>query len=399
MNKHKWFLLVIFATLLATLPLSGSATQLDTVGTITAPQSEAPEGTDWILPGVERYDAEMLAEQHNITSEESAEMLSRQPAIGQLRAKLAARTDGNFAGLWVTGTNPKTQRVTIAFKQNLDEELANLQADFPYPELLEVTTAERSYDELWKIYQETIAQRNSLATIDAQRIDIALSEEANEVHVYAPTDIINNVATVLNDDPAVKVFESIQESKLESTTTIRGGVTLRTCTAGFIVVSGGSRGVTTASHCNDIQNYGGTSVGTVVKHQYGYNIDLQIHGLGSNWAPRNEIELLWENRVINDRSGHSSLFEGQYICKHGKNTGDSCGSITEVSTSQAKTPNSDKITAADYISASGDSGGPVFSSNTALGTHIGSLGNGDAVFGSYSHWEYGFNWYIMTTCC
>lgn len=325
-------------------------------------------------------------------------MLARQPAIANLREQLAERTDGNFAGLWVTGTSPATQRVIVAFKEDVNEELAALRTDFPYPELLQVVTVERSYNELWKIYQNIIAQRNGLPEADARRIDVILDEQANEVHVYAPADLVNVVEGVLTDDPAVKVFEAIQEST-DDATTIRGGVSLSTCTAGFVVVSGADRGLTTAGHCSDSQSYSGTSVGSVVKQQDGWNVDLQVHKLGSNWAPRNEIEILWENRVINNKNGYSSLYAGQYVCMHGKSSGDSCGYIVDTTVSHGATPNSDQLTAADYNRASGDSGGPVFSSNTALGTHIGVLSNGDAVFGSYSHWEWGFNWYIMTTCC
>ncbi|MCG8353010.1 MAG: hypothetical protein MI924_35040 [Chloroflexales bacterium] len=200
---------LIFAALACcALLLAGVASQPNSA----VAQPEAPEGVDWIIPQVERYDAEMLAQRQNITPMEAATMLARQPAIGELRAKLVARDDDNFAGLWVTGTSPETQRVMVAFKDNLDAELALLRADFPYPELLQGVAAARSYSELRALYQQTIDQRNSLAAADARRIDIMIDEPANEIKIYAPADLLATLEAMVADASAIKVIEAQHES-------------------------------------------------------------------------------------------------------------------------------------------------------------------------------------------
>lgn len=88
---------------------------------------------------------------------------------------------------------------------------------------------------------------------------------------------------------------------------------------------------------------------------------------------------------------YGQAFVGEFVCRSGQTTGTRCGSVTHTNVSPSYVPNGRNFIAANYCSQGGDSGGAVYSGNTALGVHSGGsarlCGDPDD-FGVYGHAEW-----------
>jgi hypothetical protein len=189
---------------------------------------------------------------------------------------------------------------------------------------------------------------------------------------------------------------------------LRGGVALSEagsgvpfCTAGFkaIGVGTGDRYVLTAGHCaldEDVQYWSSSDTrGTLESQHYlgftegafwgsGYDA-AKINATGTEYWDKGP----WPNQVaewdqgftyLGDRpmSAEGSSFIGQYVCHTGRVSGSSCGPVTEKNVSitikaHKGTPQEEALTINHLVrafptcTAQGDSGGPVYAGNTALG--------------------------------
>lgn len=81
MLNRKLIFIMLLMFILTTLTLPGAASQVNSFNSIAFAQSEGPGETDWIIPGVERQDAEMLANRLNIVPEEAAECWLGNPRL------------------------------------------------------------------------------------------------------------------------------------------------------------------------------------------------------------------------------------------------------------------------------------------------------------------------------
>lgn len=185
---------------------------------------------------------------------------------------------------------------------------------------------------------------------------------------------------------------------------MRGGVWISGCTAGFIVRRGSNTFLTTAAHCT------ASTTGGIFRHNGYGNLGGTYASAGFNGS-RAEVKIIdmpdsqESNRVylgttqvqgITAWQGVYDDNEGDLVCMRGANLGvTACGNISDTYVNT-------NISGIDYIglrranysSMGGDSGGPVFRNNLAIGIHNSSSSLGKA----YSHIGYVYQMLNVVPC-
>ncbi len=189
-------------------------------------------------------------------------------------------------------------------------------------------------------------------------------------------------------------FEVVDGRGTRDNAEFDGGRGMRTCTSGFAAVTRDTRvyGILTAGHCSDRQSMRGLSL-PWVRGYTSRRADAQFHQI-----PTGSNHLLLDDYVCNtsgsqygvcDLSGDTtrSNMHESYVCHTGKNTGTTCGTVTDIS----YRPTSDgacrhgsatgrkiacssvfvKVEGPSLYACRGDSGGPWFNLGTAYGIHKG----------------------------
>jgi hypothetical protein len=166
------------------------------------------------------------------------------------------------------------------------------------------------------------------------------------------------------------------------------------CTSGFTVKnSSGVTAMTTASHCEGMTTYynpNGTTIGlTFVTEVKDADQDVEIHTSGYVERPEFYADSATVARVLTGRRYRSSTAAGNHVCHRGSTTGYSCGyvQLTNYTPTYAGACGTVACSAVwvlvdgDSGTAcySGDSGGPVFASQTAFGLVKGASFSGTAL--------------------
>jgi hypothetical protein len=210
---------------------------------------------------------------------------------------------------------------------------------------------------------------------------------------------------------AAEVGLRVPETALVVTTEVRAtpatnmyaGRPLSDCTSGFSVQkSSTNRGISTAGHCSDSQTWAATGEALQFQAQnVGHSHDEQWHKRADatikNWAWDGNPDWRW----ITGKRHRNNQNVGDYVCKFGKVTGYGCGNIvSKISTgcvvNGAATFIKVHSNSGQDLAESGDSGGPWYISETALG--ITSCQQGfDAHYTAQNFVETGLAVTIMTS--
>lgn len=175
-----------------------------------------------------------------------------------------------------------------------------------------------------------------------------------------------------------------------------GGRGMRTCTSGFAAVTRDTRvyGILTAGHCDDEQSMQGVTLPWVKGYEH-RRADAQLHQIpaGSDHVLRDDYVCNtsgWWHTVcdVSGTTTRSSMHES-YACHTGKNTGTTCGTVTDISyqpvhndackygSSSGRTISCSsvfvRVEGPSLYSCKGDSGGPWFNHGTAYGIHMGDI--------------------------
>ena len=184
-------------------------------------------------------------------------------------------------------------------------------------------------------------------------------------------------------------------SGFSNTADFRGGEALYSCTAGFAAKQvGGPYGILTAGHCMDYQIMYGVRLPFVVGSD-GTRADAQFHRIpfGSSRKITNDYKCGANAKSVCKVTGTAKRVDmmGEYICHTGKNSGVSCGEITDIVFSlsswrgaacrdedgnKAKCePVFVKVQGPNLKACKGDSGSPVYNADgIAYGIKKGSSG-------------------------
>ena len=349
------------------------------------------------------FDAQVYASNTGVSIDEALHRFQLQDIAGELDAELTTNETETFAGLWIEHT-PEF-RVVVQFTRDGEETMK------PYL---------KKYPEFADIVEVRNTAKVSLADLQRAQVDASYSVSASDIPVESDINVFNNSVELyvakanksqfdnalqrgnirLPDKVKVRVITVDAMMNLEAN--IYGGLPLSTCTSGFSVKEGITKGITTAGHCSNIQSYNGNNLPFQSQNWAG-SYDIQWH-TAPGYTVTNKIQW-WSDgstRDITATKSRSSQAIGNYVCKYGMTSHYTCGYISSknfMHQGQATYIRVDNTAGYDDLSSGGDSGGPWFLSNTAYGTHVGSPGDdpNDAVYMAVNYVESGLGVSVMTS--
>ncbi len=320
--------------------------------------------------------AEVYSRHYGVTVEEALRRLEIQDSFPELQPALEQNEIDTFGGLWIQ--HEPEYKIVVAFTQDGTKTISEY-SDYisetvaPY---VEVRTVDKSLAEL---LQEQAGMRESLnehAISSESRVDV----RNNVVDIDIPQNdktafYVEEQAGSLTMPENVKI--NFVERLSVLTTDLYGGLSLDyyggspCATSGFAVhkSSTGEDGVITVAHAYDYLYYNGTSLdfkGGVSGGSY----DVQWHSKSSLSFP-NRIQWWSDGSTFNITSTktRSQLSVGAVVSKYGITTQYTAGEITST-TFDGTWIEVDNVYGYYHLAEEGDSGGPWFNGNIALGiTH------------------------------
>ncbi len=180
------------------------------------------------------------------------------------------------------------------------------------------------------------------------------------------------------------------------------------CTVGFVVTDGTRNGIVTAAHCPDVLTYtapDGTTAELPFIGQWGWSFqDVQVN------AAATDAPLFFADakktiaRVPAGQRARASTRAGDFVCHRGEHTGYSCGEVEFTDYAPPGTlcggpcaPSWVTVRGADC--GGGDSGGPVFSGDTAFGIMKGATWDRNGKCGFYYYMSLDYlpkGWALVT---
>lgn len=332
--------------------------------------------------------------------DEAAELDRRieiQESLGPLR-ELLAMDDSAYGGHYID--QPGGGAVVVQLTGNAGPDRAALEAKLPPGASLRIERVQHSAAQLRDLVNEIT---NDLAALRALGVDVAsVSHRHRDNRVLIGITNFNDATQRMLEErygpELIEVaFEKVEPHSHGCISTdhcaypMRGGVWISSCTAGFIVRRGSNTFLTTAAHCS------ASTTGGIFRHNGYGNLGGTYATAGFNGS-RAEVKIIdmpdsqesnyvflrtYQVQGITAWQGIYDDNEGDLVCKMGANTAvPTCGYISDTYVNT-------NIAGIDYIAlrranfsaVGGDSGGPVYRNNLAIGIYNSSSSLGKA----YSH--------------
>lgn len=324
--------------------------------------------------------------------------LKLQTEVNELDQTLQIYEESTFGGLWIEHT-PKF-RVVVQFTDGMEETISPYVKDGPLADLIEVQEVSISLQQLRASHNDLLQVLQSIDVLTESDID--LQAGSIEIYVTDKEDLrlaLLNVAYVLPDN--VQIVEIPELSR--PMTNWYAGNRLSGCTSGFSLWNNSyEKFSSTAGHCSAASiSPLGSPVLTVVGGAYDFQVNPGPTGdTIKNWAADNIFDATPYYREIN--GWWSTVSVGTTLCKYGKTTGFTCGTVQSNNYSYQGSPTWLLVNSLDpnhVISCNGDSGSPVYSGSIAGGELVAGwcdLSNNKFIAmpaGKYS--DYGY--YILTS--
>ena len=274
-------------------------------------------------------DAESYASQWGITLDEATRRLQLQRAIGTFGAALEENEAGTYAGHWIKhGSGPDDFGVVVRFTSNGNETIQQYSqhvANGPLAGKVELRDADTTLEELRQAQSEAIDAINGQAIPVESGIDV----KAGEVKIYVAErgrldDAIQKGDVSLPEKVDLVTVSAMGQLEVD----IYGGLPITLCTSGFGVENAvGTRGITTAGHCDNPQTYNGSALG-FEDEELGYRYDIQWH-TAPGFTVTNKIRTSsgGATRGITGIVHRTSQSVDEYVCKYGRTTHYTCGYI------------------------------------------------------------------------
>jgi hypothetical protein len=356
--------------------------------------------------GARRQDAGEYVKRFGVSLEEAYFRLDLQEAIGKLGAELMVSEVDTYAGMWIQ--HEPDFRVITRFTERGEETLLSYLAGSPLAGLVEVRGA--------LITLAALAEEQEALGATLQGLGIAHESYLDEIEnqlVLLVLDTAELEAALAGADIPLPAFVEVNqvESLSQTEADIYGGLdaTVQCVQVGFNATTGfnlespsGVIFTSTAGHfCWD---QGGTVSMTVNGQVYPYvggvysgSYDFQWHSRpgGSTakpWVRDGDNDPYPSYRVINGVKPRLEQRVGEWVCKWGRTTQLTCGTILSIYVSVSgpglpQTPATYILVAGGFLNLSlgGDSGAPWFSYDKAYGIHQGASGgdeenSNDAVY-------------------
>jgi hypothetical protein len=353
------------ALLAATLALTGACDRLpsDAGLPFEAGETRAEGAADGTA-----QDAAFYAASFAVSLQEAGRRLQLQEAVDALNARLTEEQAATFAGLSIEHT-PQFH-VVARFTRKGEETIR------PYlsPALAAVVRVEPARFTLVQLERRLEAGYNRVRGSGipaAGAVDVRANRA--EVHVLRGRAAAARAVLAEGETAVVEVDDLPQEE-----ISMYGGLSITGCTSGFTVRnSAGTRGISTAGHCGNSQTLSGYAL-TFRGEAYSGSYDIQWHNASGHTYP-NTIKVGSGTRSITATRSRTSQTVGSQVCKQGRTTGYTCGTISTISYCASGACTWVRVAGnGTNLSEGGDSGGPWFSGNTAYGSHTYGIGNDSA---------------------
>ncbi len=253
-----------------------------------------------------------------------------------------------------------------------------------------------------------VALLGAIEVIDSQalipygiRAGAYVSEPANEIVIELEGDALDSESMrgldslIKGVGVPVKIESADGAVQLESA----GGRQLSTCTSAFAVTKGSLQGFLTAGHCDNPQQWLNWSTGTwhstnFQSRAWTSTRDVQWHSISSVTS-----SFFISKTTQRGQIGTLAVTTGANVCKWGtRSLVYGCGTVTSTTYKPAKCGQSGGACATSWVrvglgtvkTCMGDSGGPWFIGNYAVGIHVGggpTLLNATCTFG-HERWAY-----------
>lgn len=322
-----------------------------------------------------REDAASYAAEVGVNPEEAARRLQLQRLAGDLDGALAEEESATFAGLFIE--HKPSFRIVVRFTDRAAEErLAKRIAGGPLELLVETRPARVALAELEK-QQKNLRSEGVKAGIEFEsEIDV----RSNRMNVYA-LDAEKFRVRLGHAVPFGTRLEKVDRLSVEQNT-IYGGAPLYDCTAAFGVRHNttGELGISTAAHCSNAQYFNGIYLPFVSGMEAQYQ-DVQWNSGCGRVTVTNQFQSGIGMRSVIATRSRTYQAAGQYVCKYGKTTGRSCGFIDTKHFDPGAGFEGTFVRVNDSNNGPGDSGGPWYDEDIALGIHKARVtSDGDAVY-------------------
>ena len=364
--------------------------------------------TEATISDAMRQDGQSYAAQWGIELDEAVRRLQLQRSIGELGAELEENEADTYAGHWIKhGTDSSDFGMVVKFTSNGNETIQRYGqhvANGPLAGMVELRSADTTLAELRQ------AQSDAMRAIREENIpaDSEIDVRTGEVTIYVAERARLNEAIQRGNVSLSESVELVTVSamgRLEAD--IYGGLSLSDCTSGFAVKdSVGTRGITTAAHCDDDLSYDGEDL-EFEDEEYGTSYDIQWHTAPDfDVTNKAQTKRNGATRRITGTIGRGSQSVGEHVCKYGRSSYYTCGYIDSKDYESTRIPNStatfirvDNTAGYDDLSSGGDSGGPWFHLNNAYGTHVGQPtgDTGDAFYMAVSFISPGLGVTVLTS--
>ena len=201
-------------------------------------------------------EAESYAADFRTTLEEATRRLKLQTTIGELDRHLTNNESQTFAGLWIQ--HEPNFAVLARFTGDGENTIRPYVRGGELEDLVQVGTATNTLAALEEAQAAATEMIRSVPTRINSRINVP--ENRVEILTLDKTDLESRLGVAEFILPnGVEVIEISRLAK--PATDIYGGLAPTTCTLGFSVEdTSGTKGVTTAAHCNNLQSYDGNAL-------------------------------------------------------------------------------------------------------------------------------------------
>lgn len=344
-----------------------------------------------------QQDARALAANRGIGLDQAMKAVRAQDGIGDEIDKIRKEFSGRIAGIYFVYAPEYKMVVRLKGQAPANRRLLKL-ADAEVPVEFE-TGASATTEELVAAYQRNLpAIRTLFPTLqglgtDERTGEIAVVVQATGTAAQTVRGKKDELFKLLGHPVRIDVVE-----RGSSDFDVRGGSRITAssgayCTSGFTVQnSSGVTAMTTAGHCEGMNTYynpNGTTIAlTFVSEVTDADQDVEIHTSGYVERPEFYADSATVARILTGRRYRSSTAAGDQVCHRGAATGYSCGyvQLTNYTPTYAGAcgtvacspvwvqVDGDATTAC----GGGDSGGPVFASQTAFGLVKGGNTSGTA---------------------
>lgn len=389
MTRSK-LVIVPLAAVLALMPTSGSAIGRESVSEPLV-TTEITTDTPYTAADVSERAAHL-----DVSLNEADLRLRLERASIGIEPMLIEAFPDTFAGMWLeTEGSPG---LTVALTKGAEAALPVIRSMFAIPEAVRTVGVEHSLADLLALQRRLMLDRSALQ-----------AEALPLVHALAPTggnydlDVDthrNTVVVHLEDrtDALASAFAELYGTEMltvegnrgsphcsisDCRYTLRGGLRVEDrygsdCTSGFSAVSGSTYFMLSAAHCSSApaRHHAGEYYGSVDRElEYG-RVDAERHyrPWPSPWYISASILVdSTDIRPIRYHISWENTARGTWVGKSGEETGTTRGHITSKYHSPWWVADSNRFLKAEYCTEVGDSGGPVFNTNTAYGINSGGV--------------------------